>query len=90
MKHFVGNIIKTPHLRPLGPTWAHLKSRNNTFQLYDYFQNFKLFYRSQYGFRNGHSTEAASLELVDTILTEMDSGQIPICIFLYLSKGLTR
>jgi len=56
-------------------------------QLYDYFQNFKLFYRSQYGFRNGHSTEAASLELIDRILTEMDNGKIPICIFLDLSKA---
>jgi hypothetical protein len=56
-------------------------------QLYDYFQKFKLFYQSQYGFRNGHSTETASLELIDRILTEMDSGNVPLCIFLDLSKA---
>lgn len=56
-------------------------------QLYEYFQTYKLFYVSQYGFREGHSTEYASLELIDRILTEMDSGKIPICVFLDLSKA---
>jgi hypothetical protein len=56
-------------------------------QLYDYFQKYKLFYKSQYGFRSGHSTELATLELLDRILQEMDNGKIPMCIFLDLSKA---
>lgn len=56
-------------------------------QLYAYFQKYKLFYSSQYGFRSGHSTEFACLELVDRIIQEMDRGKIPICIFLDLSKA---
>jgi hypothetical protein len=56
-------------------------------QLYDFFQSKKLFYKNQYGFRTGHSTEFAQLELVDRILVEMDKNDIPINIFLDLSKA---
>jgi hypothetical protein len=56
-------------------------------QLYNYFQTHKLFYSSQYGLRAGHSTELAALDLIDRILSEMDKGNIPICIFLDLSKA---
>ena len=56
-------------------------------QLYAYFQKYKLFYSSQYGFRAGHSTELAALDLIDRILTQMDNASIPICIFLDLSKA---
>ena len=56
-------------------------------QLYEYFQEYKLFYNSQYGFRAGHSTEYAAIELVDKIITEMDKDKLPICFFLDLSKA---
>ena len=56
-------------------------------QLYAYFENSKLFFKGQYGFRKGHSTEMASLELVDIILSFMDNGDTPIGIFLDLSKA---
>ena len=56
-------------------------------QLYNYFQTNKLFYSSQYGFRAGHSTELAALELVDRVIHDMDNGKIPINIFLDLSKA---
>ena len=56
-------------------------------QLYDYFLRFRLFYNSQYGFRKHHSTELATIELVDKIIREMDKGKLPICIFLDLSKA---
>ena len=36
-------------------------------QLYAYFKSNKLLYSSQYGFRQGHSTEFAALELIDKI-----------------------
>ena len=46
-----------------------------------------LFYGSQYGFRKRHSTEFAALELVDKLLNMMDKGQVPLGIFLDLSKA---
>ncbi len=56
-------------------------------QLYEFFQNKKLFYNAQYGFRKEHSTEFAALELVDRIIIEMDKTDTPINIFLDLSKA---
>ena len=56
-------------------------------QLYDYFQKYKLFYKSQYGFRKAHSTELACLELVDRIFEELDKGELPLAIFIDLSKA---
>ena len=56
-------------------------------QLYTYFKTNKLFYESQYGFRKRHSTEFAALELVDKFLNMMDKGQVPLGIFLDLSKA---
>ena len=56
-------------------------------QLYQYFQDKKLFYSAQYGFREGHSTELAALELVDRITLDMDRMNTPISIFLDLSKA---
>ncbi len=56
-------------------------------QLFDHFQEKRLFYSAQYGFREGHSTELAALELVDRITIEMDKMNTPISIFLDLSKA---
>ena len=41
----------------------------------------------QYGFRPKHSTEYAALELIDRIITQLDKDEIPINIYLYLSKA---
>ena len=56
-------------------------------QLYAYFETNGLFYGSQYGFRKRHSTEFAASELVDKLLNMMDKGQVPLGIFLDLSKA---
>ena len=56
-------------------------------QLYDYFKKYKLFFESQYGFREGHSTEYASLELIDRIMNDIENRNISIAIFLDLSKA---
>ena len=55
--------------------------------VYSYFTNNKLFYENQYGFRKHHSTELAVIELIDRISAYMDTGKIPISIFLDLSKA---
>ena len=56
-------------------------------QLYQYLNVNDLLFDSQYGFRKQHSTELAALELIDRIHKSMDNGQIPVSIFLDLSKA---
>ena len=56
-------------------------------QLYDYFQSNNLLYKNQYGFRKHHSTEFASLELVDTIQQQLDLKLDPFAVFLDMSKA---
>ena len=56
-------------------------------QVYEYFTNNELFYNSQYGFRKLHSTEYASLELVDRISQYLDNGKLPVTVYLDLSKA---
>ncbi len=56
-------------------------------QTYKYFQNQKLFYNAQHGFRTEHSSEYAALDLIDRVITEMDNDKIPFNIFLDLSKA---
>ena len=53
-----------------------------------YFDRNKLLYTSQYGFRKLHSTELASLELVDRVRSDIDNGKMLLSIFLDLSKAL--
>ena len=56
-------------------------------QLSQYFEENKLFHDNQYGFRTGLSTEYATIELTDRILSNMDRNEIPFSIFLDLSKA---
>jgi hypothetical protein len=56
-------------------------------QIYSFFMDNQLFYSSQYGFRNMHSTELAAIELIDNVLLYLDEGKSPISIFLDLSKA---
>ena len=56
-------------------------------QLSTHFESNHLFSNSQYGFRAAHSTEYAALELVDKIITIMDNNNIPISIFIDMSKA---
>jgi hypothetical protein len=56
-------------------------------QLLTYFSENKLFYKSQYGFRPQHSTEFATIALVDRILNNLDQGLFPVSVFMDLSKA---
>ena len=56
-------------------------------QLSSYFEKNKLLFDNQYGFIPKHSTEHAALELIDRIINKMDTNEIPLNIFLDLSKG---
>ena len=56
-------------------------------QLYSYMDDNRLFSLEQYGFRTGHSTELAALHLVNHLTKQMDTGKIPINIYIDLSKA---
>ena len=56
-------------------------------QLFNYMNNNKLLCLEQYGFRPGHSTELAALQLVNKITEQMDIGKIPLSIHMDLSKA---
>ena len=56
-------------------------------QINEFFVKHKLSFDHQYGFRAGHSTEHAALELTDRIITNIDNKKIPLNIFLDLSKA---
>ena len=43
-------------------------------QLYSYFETNNILYSGQYGFRIKHSTELASLEVIETIISQMDTN----------------
>ena len=75
--------------RPISllPTISKLFDRILFKQLFTFFHNNKLLYNSQYGFREGHSTEYATLELVDRIILDMDKKTTPVNIYLDLSKA---
>ena len=56
-------------------------------QLDRFFKENGLFFESQYGFRKLHSTEFATLELVDRALSDIDKKNTSIAIFMDLSKA---
>ena len=54
---------------------------------FPYFNEKKFLNDNQYGFRAKYSTEYAAIELVDRIVTKIDKNDIPINVFLDLSKA---
>ena len=56
-------------------------------QNHNHFSMHNLFYSGQYGFRANHSTQFAALELIDRITQDLDQGNMPITIFMDLSKA---
>ena len=56
-------------------------------QLFDYLNDNNLLCLQQFGFRPGHSTELAAMKLVDHLIKEMDKGNIPINVYIDLSKA---
>ena len=56
-------------------------------QLSCYLKDSKLLFDHQYGFRLKHSTECAALELIDRIIIQLDKDEMPINIYLDLSKA---
>ena len=72
------------------PTISKVFERVIYSQLYAYFNDNNLMSEQQYGFRAQHSTELASVKLVDHIIKQMDNRyetKTPVAIFCDLSKA---
>ena len=84
-----GDKTSIENYRPISllPCMSKVLEKIINIQLYDYFQSNNLLYKSQYGFRKHHSTEFASLELVDTIQQQLDLKLDPFAVFLDMSKA---
>lgn len=60
-------------------------------QIHEYFHKNKLYYNHQHGFRENHSCDTASTELIDMIMDSIDKHDIPICVSsLICQKHLTQ
>ena len=79
----------TDNYRPISllPVISKVLEKVVFLQLYDYFVKNKLLYDSQYGFRKLHSTELAALEFTDKVFQNLNNGDLPVAIFLDLSKA---
>jgi uncharacterized protein YifN (PemK superfamily) len=75
--------------RPISvlPSISKVLERVMHSQIVAHFTNNKLFYDNQYGFRTSHSTELAALELVNRVTDCMDKNELPLSIFLDMSKA---
>ena len=69
------------------PTISKIFEKSIYLQTYNYSNENNLFYKSHYGFRRGHFTELAALEVVSKIIDEMDKWLLPLDIYLDLSKA---
>ena len=65
--HKKSDTTKMDNYRPVSllPAISKIFEKVAHTQLYNYFKRNNLFFTSQYGFQDGHSTELAALELVD-------------------------
>ena len=84
-----GDSLLLGNYRPISllPSISKLFEKVVYQQIYQYFTINKLFSPGQYGFRNNHSCELANIELTDHILTALDQKQLPLSIFMDLSKA---
>ena len=75
--------------RPISvlPSMSKVLERVMHNQLSHYLTSNNLLYDNQYGFRKSHSTEMAALELINRIISAMDKNELPLNIFLDLSKA---
>ena len=87
-----GDTALLNNYRPISllPTISKVFERVIYSQLYAYFNDNNLMSEQQYGFRAQHSTELASVKLVDPIIKQMDNRyetKTPAAIFCDLSKA---
>ena len=84
-----GDKADLNNYRPISllPTTSKIFERVIHTQLYKYLSDDKLLCEQQYGFRSQHSTELAAIKLVNYLTHNIDTNNIPISIYLDLSKA---
>ncbi len=87
-----GNKSSLNNYRPISllPTISKVFERVLYTQIYQYFNTNNLLSDQQYGFREKHSTELATIKLIDKIIKDMDNTKTlktPLTVFLDLSKA---
>jgi len=84
-----GNSYDICNYRPISllPSISKIFERIIFQQLFEYLNNNKLISCEQFGFRPGYSTELASLRLIDHITKQMDQMELPLNIYIDLSKA---
>ena len=84
-----GDVSLLSNYRPISllPTLSKIFERVIYNQLYNYFVDNSLLTEYQFGFRVKHSTELATIRLLDYINKEMDKKHTPVNIYLDLSKA---
>ena len=82
-------LIKV-YYRPISllPVLSKVVEKVISSQINVFFLNNNLFYESQYGFRPGHSTIYAAIEITDRIISAMDKNKIPLNIYLDLDHAI--
>ena len=75
-----GDVSLSSNYRPISllPTLSKIFERVIYNQLYNYFVDNSLLTEQQFGFRAKHSTELATIRLVDYINKEMDKKHTPV------------
>ena len=75
--------------RPISllPTISKVLEKLMFIQLYSYFNKHFILCDNQYGFRAKYSTTFAAHELINNIVTMMDINDVPINVFIDLSKA---
>lgn len=81
------NNLKNYRPISLLPSFSKILEKVMFKRLYGHFHENKLFFTSQYGFRQNHSTELAVTEFQDTIIKNIQKKLCSIGIFLDLSKA---
>ena len=82
-KSEVGNYCPISILSVLNKVFEKLIYK----RLYIFFEKYKVFYEFQFGFRGGHSTTQALIEILDKIRDSICKGKIVCGIFADLSKA---
>ena len=81
--------LKFNNYRPISvlPAFSKILERIIYYRMINYLDKYNIIYHQQYGFRRGHSTSMALIQLFDKISSAIDEKKFTIGIFLDLSKA---
>ncbi len=83
------NNMLVNNYRPVSvlPVFSKILERLMYNRLYAFIIKHDIFYKYQFGFQKGHSTNMALIVLVDKIMSALDNGDIVLGVFIDLSKA---